>query len=293
MAWLQLILDSSREDAEILSELLELFGAVSVSLSAISNEPLFDQDTTHAESLWEMTRVTALLHEDTDLDTLLVTLNKRAGVNHILNHHIELLPDKDWVNEYRQTHGVKMIFDQLCICPTWCTPPENIANVLILDPGLAFGTGAHDTTSLCLEWLAVNQVKDKTVFDYGCGSGILALSALKLGAKTAFAIDIDPQSLSATRSNAEKNALTDQISIGLPGDFTTDAVDILIANILLNPLREHAQEFADMVKPGGNIVLSGILAVQVEDCLAAYQSWFNMKPPVFRQEWVLLEGIRK
>lgn len=292
MAWLQLSLESNRVDAEKLSELLEQFGAISISLSAISDELLFDQEP-ETEQLWEGTRVTALLHEDTDLDTLLVTLNKRAGNNHILRHQIELLPDKDWVSDFQNSHGIRLFSDKLCICPGWCSPPENISNVLMLDPGLAFGTGTHDTTSMCLEWLVENDVKGKTIIDYGCGSGILALAALKLGASRAYAIDIDPQALEATRANAVKNQLIDHITISLPGEFDLKPSDILLANVLLNPLKDLAPLFAGLLHTKGKIVLSGILSVQAEECLVTYQPWFNMKSPVYQREWAMLEGVRR
>ena len=292
MAWLQLTLESNREDADKLSELLEQFGAISVSLSAISDELLFGQMDTGHEHLWEHTRVTALLYEDTDLDTLLVTLSKRAGHNHIFKHRIELLSDKDWVSEYQHAHGVRLFSDKFCICPSWCTPPDHVANILMLDPGLAFGTGTHDTTSLCLEWLIENDVQGKTVIDYGCGSGILALAALKLGAIKAIAIDIDPQALEATKVNAEKNQLMDRIIITLPDEIDIKAADILLANVLLNPLKELAPVLSRLVQPQGKIVLSGILAIQAEECLAVYQSWFNMNPPVFQREWAMLDGVR-
>lgn len=293
MAWLQLTLDSRGEDAGRLAQLLEQFGATSVSLSAISNEKIFGQVPAENEELWELTRVTALLDEDTDLDTLLVILRQRAGTDHILQHRIELLPDKDWVSEYQHTHGVKVFAGKLCLCPGWCSPPGDVPNVLMLDPGLAFGTGTHDTTGLCLEWLVENDIAGKTVIDYGCGSGILALAALKLGATSANAIDIDPQALATTRANAENNQMTDRLTVALPGEFELQTADILLANILLNPLKELAPLFARLVVAEGRIVLSGLLAVQAEECLAVYGSWFNMEPPLFRHEWAMLKGTRK
>lgn len=293
MTWLQLSLDSNREDAEQLAELLDQFGAISVSLSAISDELLFGQEEKDDEQLWESTRVTALLHEDTDLDTMLVTLNNRVGNNHILGHQIQLLPDKDWVSDFQHSYGVRLFSDKLCICPSWCTPPDNITNILMLDPGLAFGTGTHDTTSMCLEWLIENDVNGKTVIDYGCGSGILALAAVKLGASTASAIDIDPQAVEATRENARKNGLTERITAFFPDEAELEEVDILLANVLLNPLKDLALLFSSLVLPQGKIVLSGILATQAEECLAAYVPWFDMKPPEFRCEWALLEGVRR
>jgi len=293
MAWLQLTFESNRESANTLSELLEKFGAVSVSLSASSNELLFGQGSSKSEDLWEQTRVTALLHEDTDLDTLIVVARNRVGADQIRQHQIELIEDRDWVSEYQQTHGPRIFGDQLCICPGWCTPPDHIPNILMLDPGLAFGTGTHDTTGMCLDWLVDHDVCGKQVIDYGCGSGILALAALKLGAAHAWAVDIDAQALEATRANADRNQLSDQITIMHPDAIELPVVDMLLANVLLNPLKILATKFAGLVSADGVVVISGILATQAEECLAAYQSWFNMQTPVFRREWALLEGTRK
>jgi ribosomal protein L11 methyltransferase len=293
MVWLQLTFASNRESARTLSELLEQFGAVSVSLSAISNELLVGQNSSESEALWEQTRVTALLHADTDLDTLIAVARNRVGADQIRQHHIELIEDRDWVSEYQQTHGSRIIKDLLCICPSWCRPPDHIPNHLLLDPGLAFGTGTHDTTSLCLDWLVDHDISGKQVVDYGCGSGILALAALKLGAAHAWAVDIDTQALEATRINADRNQLSDQITIMHPDKIDLPSVDVVLANILLNPLMDHAAKFAGLVTANGTVVVSGILATQVEECLAVYQSWFNMQTPVFSREWALLEGARK
>src|SRR3972149_5303505 len=293
MAWLQLTFESNRESANTLSELLEKFGAVSVSLSASSNELLFGQGSSKSEDLWEQTRVTALLHEDTDLDTLIVVARNRVGANQIRQHQIELIEDRDWVSEYQQTHGPRIFGDQLCICPGWCTPPDHIPNILMLDPGLAFGTGTHDTTGMCLDWLPGHDVFGKQGVGYGCGSGVLALAALKLGAAHAWAVDIDAQALEATRANADRNQLSDQITIMHPDAIELPVVDMLLANVLLNPLKILATKFAGLVSADGVVVISGILATQAEECLAAYQSWFNMQTPVFRREWALLEGTRK
>jgi ribosomal protein L11 methyltransferase len=292
MAWLQLTFECNRESAKTLAELLEQFGAASVSLSAVSNEMLFGQCEPVSEELWERTRVTALLDDDSDLDTLLVVVRDRIGADHIKQHHIELIEDKDWVGEYQHTHGPKIFGDRFCICPGWCTPPENIPNVLMLDPGLAFGTGTHETTAMCLDWLIEHDIKNKQVIDYGCGSGILALAALKLGAAHAWAVDIDPQALDAAKANVERNQLSDRITIMHPDEGLLPASDVLLANVLLNPLKDLATKFAGLVSPGGNVVLSGILSTQAEECLAAYQSWFNMQTPVYQREWALLEGTR-
>ena len=293
MSWLQLTLESDFESAEQLSELLEQFAAVSVSLSPVSNEKIFGQAIEKDPFLWQQTRIVALLHEDTDLDTLLVCLRNRVGADRIGRHEISILEDRDWVGEYRLGHGVKIFADRLCVCPSWCEIPKDDIATIILDPGLAFGTGTHETTAACLEWLAQSDLKEKSVIDYGCGSGILALAAVKLGAGKVYAVDIDPQALQASEENAKRNEITDQLVIAHPDDIQLPVVDVLLANVLLNPLQGLARHFADLVKPSGDLVLSGLLSTQAEECLEAYQSWFNMDQPVFKQEWSLLHGTRR
>ena len=293
MSWLQLILESDLESAEQLSELLEQFGAVSVSMSAMSDEKIFGQAIEKDPVLWQQTRIVALLHEDTDLDTLLVCLRNRVGEGKIGKHEISILKDRDWVNEFKSGHGVKIFADRLCVCPSWCELPRDDIAHIILDPGLAFGTGTHETTAACLEWLARNDIKNKSVIDFGCGSGILALAAAKLGAEKIYAVDIDPQALQAAEGNAKRNGMTDQLVIAHPGEIQLPVVDVLVANILLNPLQELANHFSELVQPCGDLVLSGLLSTQAEECLEAYQSWFNMDEPVFKQEWSLLHGTRK
>ncbi|NIQ11712.1 MAG: methyltransferase, partial [Gammaproteobacteria bacterium] len=214
-----------------LSELLVQFGAIAVSLSALSDEHLFDSNSAQTDDLWIETRISALLYEDTDLDTLLPLIRKRIGDEHIRNYSIDSLADKNWVGEYRQNHQARIFANRLCVCPDWLEPPANVEQILWLDPGLAFGTGSHETTGLCLDWLAKQTLENKIVVDYGCGSGILALSALKLGADHVYATDIDSQALAATIANAEKNHLTANLVTGLPDTMQFPEADLLLANI--------------------------------------------------------------
>ena len=291
MAWLQLTLESDPEHAEQMAGLLEQFGAQSVSFSAISDEPVFVQGQTKPV-FWQRTRVIATLYEETDLDILLVCLRDRIGAAYIHKHEITLLEDKDWVSEYKRGQRPQVFRDRLCISPSWCSPPDTTMPQLVLDPGLAFGTGSHATTSLCLEWLVSSDIHDKTVIDYGCGSGILALAAARLGAGKVYAVDIDQQAIQVARENAIRNHLDSKIIIGHADETDLPVADILVANILMNPLIELCPRFAGLVQTGSVLVLSGLLATQAEECLAAYQSWFNMGEPVFKREWTLLQGIR-
>lgn len=291
MSWLQLELETHQAQAEELSELLEQFGAVSVTLTAASDETVFDAES-ETKKLWDKTRLIALLHPDSDLDIMLVCLRDRIGADNIFNHKIELLKDKDWVSEFKSAHRPLFFSNRICVCPSWCEPPENNIPTLILDPGLAFGTGSHPTTSLCIEWLAENDVTDKVVIDYGCGSGILAMVAALLGAKQVYAVDIDEQALQAARDNIDRNKLSEKITVSHVDDASLPVTDILVANILMNPLKDLTETFSTLVKPGGNLVLSGLLHIQAEECLAAYASCFNMDEPVFNLEWTRLHGIR-
>jgi len=292
MAWLQLTLESDSAGALLASELLEQFGAISVSLSALNRQILVEHRPDQPLELWQHTQVTALLHEDIDLDILLASLRKRLGSAPLSGHKINLLRDRDWVMEYQQSSGPKIFGDKLCICPGWHTPPAHVDHILNLDPGLAFGTGSHETTGLCLDWLIANDIRGKRAIDYGCGSGILGLAAVLLGASHVWAIDIDPQALQSTTTNAARNQVSDKVTVAPADKVSLPAADVLLANILLNPLQELAVRFAELVLPGGHIVLSGILATQAEDCLATYKTWFNMDTPVFKREWALLTGKR-
>jgi len=292
MSWLQLELETHQAQAEELSDLLEQFGAVSVTLTASSDEPVFDAES-ETKKLWDRTRLIALLHPDSDLDIILVCLRDRIGGENIFSHKIELLKDKDWVSEFKSSHNPLIFSDRVCICPSWCEPPDNNLPTLILDPGLAFGTGSHPTTSLCIEWLAANDLSDKIIIDYGCGSGILAMVAALLGAKQVYGVDIDNQALQAARENIERNNLSEKIIIDHVDNISLPIADILVANILMNPLKGLTKKFAELTKSDGDIILSGLLHVQAEECVAEYAPYFRMDEPVFNQEWTRLHGIRK
>lgn len=295
MSWLQLELETNQAQAEELSELLENLGAVSVSLTASSSEALFDvavQDATESKVLWQKTRVIALLHPDTDLDIMLVCLRDRIGADNIYQHKIEFLKDKDWVSEFKAEHQPLFFSDRVCICPSWCEQTDNNIPTIILDPGLAFGTGSHPTTSLCVEWLAENDLSNKVVIDYGCGSGILAMVAAVLGAKQVYAVDIDPQALQAARDNIKRNNLSEIIVVAHVDECSLPVADILLANILMNPLKQLAEKFSALTRTSGDIILSGLLHVQAEECLSVYASYFNISAPVFNSDWARLHGTK-
>ncbi|MCG8324520.1 MAG: 50S ribosomal protein L11 methyltransferase [Thiotrichales bacterium] len=292
MSWLQLSIETDPAHTDALTGFFEQFSAASISISAASDEPVFDQCDARDPQHWQRTRVSALLPADVDMDILLVCLRDRIGAGHIYAHHIEAVMDRDWVAGYRQQVAPLIFADRLCVCPNWCTVPDPRLAVIELDPGLAFGTGTHATTALCLDWLARQELAGRSVIDFGCGSGILALAAARLGAGPVTALDIDPQALQASRDNALKNGLQDRIVIADPAAANITAADILIANVLLNPLLESAQRFGHWVRPNGTLVLSGLLPDQVDACLAAYQACFKLQAPTFRDEWALLQGTR-
>lgn len=284
-------MDCAEPHVEAAAELLGRLGADSVSISPLSSDSIF-ADATAARDFWGTNRVAALFAADADLDIVIACLRNGIGTENILGHGIEPVGDRDWVAEARSGAGPMWFGDQLCICPSWVRPPAS-RQVLILDPGLAFGTGAHASTRLCLEWLLDAVPHGKTVIDYGCGSGVLGLAAALLGARSVQAVDIDPQARSATAANARRNGLTGQVRI-LASEETArlQPADFLVANILLRPLLELADPFSRLVNPGGRIALSGILAVQAEEGLGAYRRCFKMAAPVFDGEWALLHGVR-
>ena len=292
MPWLKLTITTDAGQAERLGELLQQFDAAATSFHAATDEALFDEPS-ESSRYWQRTAVSALLDSDVDLDILLACVRHRIGTDKIFSHSIAALEETNWAKAHQAGHGAMVFAGRLCIHPSWCEPPDDSLPRVVLDPGLAFGTGSHATTALCLGWLAEQHVAGKGVIDYGCGSGILALAAASLGAERVYGIDIDPQALAATMSNAEQNHLQDKIEPVLAGRGEVPATDMLIANILLGPLLDLAPHFARLVKTGGRLALSGILAVQAKACAAAYAQWFRMSAPSYRDEWVLISGVRK
>jgi len=291
MPWLQLKLASTPDAAQRLSDLLSDAGALAVTLQDAADQPLYEPPP-GATPLWSQTWVTGLFDADADLQAVLADLRNTLG-GQDLPHVISPLEDKDWEREWMDNYHPMRFGARLWICPSWHQPPDVDAVTVMLDPGLAFGTGTHPTTALCLEWLDAHDVVGKHVIDYGCGSGILAVAAAKLGAQQVWAVDYDPQALHATTLNAEKNAVSTLIHTVLPNDLPREMADMMLANILAGPLIELAPLFADLVRPGGAIVLSGILNTQSDAVMQRYQPWFDMAPATERDEWMRLSGVRK
>ncbi|HHH43517.1 MAG TPA: 50S ribosomal protein L11 methyltransferase [Gammaproteobacteria bacterium] len=292
MPWQQLSLEAGDLDPEVLSAFFEQQGALSVTFMDAAEQPLFEPDP-GTTPLWSATRVTALFDADADISDLKHRFAEEYGAQALARMHEEMLADQDWERLWLQRFHPMRFGERLWICPDGQRPPDVTGAVLIdLDPGLAFGTGTHATTALCLEWLDRHPPLQQSVLDYGCGSGILAIAALKLGAAEVLGVDIDHQALQASRDNALRNQVGAGLRTGFPGELPDQAFDLLLANILANPLIELAPDLAERVRPGGRLVLSGILPEQAEAVSAAYAPWFTLSGPAERDGWVCLQGRR-
>lgn len=292
MSWLELKLALGGLDAERVEQALEEVGALSVTLEDAGDEPIYEPDA-DKPSLWSDTRLTALFAADTHMDSVLLRLKSDLGVAALPPHRIEPLEDRDWVREWLKDFKPMRFGRRLWICPTAYTPPDPQAVNLILDPGLAFGTGTHPTTALCLEWLDGADLAGKEIVDYGCGSGILAIAAARLGARHVWAVDNDPQALVATRDNAARNGVMDRLSVCLPPAFPAMKADLLLANILAGPLVSLEPLLAAHLKPGGWLVLSGILKTQEPDIRRAYGVDFAELEVAAKEDWIRVTGIRR
>jgi ribosomal protein L11 methyltransferase len=292
MPWLQLELETNPASAEQLTELLQAAGAGAVTLQDAADQPLFEPPP-GTTPLWNMTRVIGLFAADTDIQAILANLRQQLAPAPLPIWHLNPLEDRDWVRAWLDNFQPMRFGDRLWICPSGFIPPEPEAINILLDPGLAFGTGTHPTTAMCLRWLDAHPPRDLSVIDYGCGSGILGIAACKLGARRVIGVDTDPQALLATYDNAEKNRVGDCIKAYLPANFHAETVPLLLANILAGPLQSLAPRFADLVAPAGHIVLSGILAEQADDVLQHYRSAFDIHLVAQEEEWVCLAGQRR
>ncbi len=295
MPWLQLFADTDNNDAPAIEDTFLGAGAASVTFkefipSGQQENPILEPKLGETP-LWKHTRVVGLFDGNTDT----------AAVNNLLHQQHpntllrwEQLEDKDWEREWMKNYHPIQCADTLWICPSWISPPNPAATNILLDPGLAFGTGTHPTTFLCLQWLADQALHNKTLMDYGCGSGILGVAGLLLGAKQATGVDIDPQALIATQDNLQRNKLDSQLfTVHQPEDCPPTSVDIMMANILAGPLVELAETLLDLTKSGASICLSGILHHQADAVIAAYQAQITFDPIARKDEWVRLTGIKK
>ncbi|HTF16111.1 MAG TPA: 50S ribosomal protein L11 methyltransferase [Burkholderiales bacterium] len=292
MTFTALVLEVKAEEVDLLSDALLDAGALSVSCEdaraeTAAEEPRFDEPGEFVS--WPRVKLTALCKVQPDPGQLLLQACNLAGVA-VPVHELHSIPDEDWVAKSREQFGPIRVSAHLWIVPTWRTSPEPDAINLVLDPGLAFGTGSHPSTRLCLQWLERHITGGETVLDYGCGSGILAIAALKLGARRAVGVDIDPEAVVAARANAQRNGVAGEFLEGrAPLTFTADVV---IANILANPLKLLAPMLASRCRHGGEIALSGILSDQASGVETCYSPWIAFSPLTEAEGWVCLSGVK-
>ncbi len=292
MSWLQLRIVSSREQVPAIEQALDAAGALSITFEDNADQPIFEPELGETP-LWQDTRITGLFPADVDSNVISDTLARSLTLP-LDALHWHVLEDKDWEREWMSQYHPIQCGERFWICPSWTPPPDPNAVNLMLDPGLAFGTGTHPTTFLCLQWLSEQPVEGCEVIDYGCGSGILGIGALLLGASRVQGVDIDPQALVATRDNTARNGLdADRFPVYFPKGLPAQHADIVLANILAGPLVELAPTLSELAGPGARLCLSGVLATQSEAILEAYSATFDMDSPRQKDEWICLTGRRK
>jgi len=297
MAWLQLKASIAPEQAEWLEELLLAEGASAITLQDAHDEPVFEPDR-GTTPLWTETVLTGLYDDLNDVEAMIERV-QRAWAEQSPDEpapqvEYELLADRDWEREWMDGFEPLRMGQRLWIVPSWHEAPDPDAVNLLLDPGLAFGTGTHPTTALCLGWLDAQDLARCQILDYGCGSGILAIAALKLGADIAVGVDIDPQALQASRDNAERNQIDETcLILDYPEKIGQGQFEVVVANILAGPLIDMASAIAARVRPSGQLALSGILSAQADSVLDAYRiQGIIMYEPQEKEGWVLLTGHR-
>lgn len=291
MPWQKLVIETNRDQAILISDLMTTFGAQSVSLQDQQDEPVFDL-LDGEQPLWSQTTVSGLWPENAKLKSVVEQLASAMAPQPLPDWRVETLVDQQWERVWLDRYQPININNKLWICPVDKNPPDQNLPTVTLDPGLAFGTGTHATTQLCLEWLTTRDLANCRVIDYGCGSGILAIAALKLGAHDTIGIDIDAKAVAVSRENAKTNAVDDKYSAFLPSELKPDLrADIVIANILAEPLVALAPVLQEMVNEGGLLALSGLLESQVDQVRDCYRDSFDLEL-VIKDGWAILAGPR-
>ena len=293
MPWIQLRLSANEETAEKYSDWLSACGAQAVTFIDAKDTPIYEPLPGDEVIYWNNTVVMGLYDASHDMDKVLNYLKGIHPDKANMVYKLEQLEDKDWEREWMDNFHPMKFGQRLWICPSWRDVPDPTAVNVMLDPGLAFGTGTHPTTALCLTWLDGLDLEGKTVVDFGCGSGILSLAALKLGAKKVIGIDIDPQALQASLENAKRNQCEDRLELFLPKDQPKFKADVVVANILAGPLRELAPVIIEYVTSNGVLALSGVLEEQAEQLQTIYGEFCQMDAITVQDEWVRLSGVRK
>lgn len=297
MSYRELVVELAREHAEALSDALLDLGALSVSVEDADadtpdEQPLFGEPGLVPDrTAWQHSRVVALLSADHEPAVLLAAAANEIGIAETPKFVVREVEEQDWVRLTQSQFEPIPIGERIWVVPSWHDAPDPDALVLELDPGLAFGTGSHPTTRLCMEWLEQSVKPGQSVLDYGCGSGILAILAKKCGANPVIGIDIDPQAVESARQNSERNRA--EVTYGLPDACPDVEFDIVVANILSNPLKLMASMLASKVKPGGRIALSGVLARQADEVAAVYARYVDISVWREHEGWVCLAGTRR
>ncbi|HIF74575.1 MAG TPA: 50S ribosomal protein L11 methyltransferase [Porticoccaceae bacterium] len=292
MSWQQINVSIRSEHLATIEKIVMEHGALSITYLDAANQPVF-QKKPGSTPLWDNTILSCLFPADKNLQSLLWLLRAQPIIDNDTSLEIQLIEDKDWERSWMANFKAMAFGKTLWICPSWQEPPDPNAVNVMLDPGLAFGSGTHATTALCLRWLEQADLMGKHVIDYGCGSGVLAIAASLLGAATIHGVDNDPQAIIATIDNSQRNQINDaQLTTFLPQELPAMEADILLANILAEPLIDLAAKFSTLVKAGGQIVLSGILENQIDQVLTAYTPQFVMGEPSLEGDWVRLNGTR-
>ncbi len=292
MSWHQISVITNEDTAPELADFFSALDAVSVTYMDAEDEPVYEPAVGETK-IWSNTQVLALFELDADPIAIKERVIRHFAKLDLTTWLVEEIADQAWERAWMEFYKPMKFADKLWVCPTGQEQLEPHTVCLTLDPGLAFGTGTHPTTALCLEWLASHDLTDKTLIDYGCGSGILAVAALLLGAKQADAVDIDPQALTATQDNALKNKVQDRVHTYLPEQFVPMPCAVVVANILAKPLIDLAKPIAQLVQTGGHLILSGILAEQTESVLEAYRPYIDFEPAVQQEDWIRLAGIKR
>ena len=295
MTWLSIAIETDCQHAEALADALLEAGALSASIedadAGTANEtPQFGEPGSVTTPGWDRSRVIALLEAGTDASELIAACAPLAGLDNVPPFTEEEVAEQNWVQLTQAQFDPIQVSERLWIVPSWHVAPDPNAIVLVLDPGMAFGTGSHPTTRLCLEWLERTVTPGVSILDYGCGSGILAIAAAKLGAGDVLGVDIDLQAVTAAKNNAETNQVSarfDDSTKEIPGQF-----DIVVANILSNPLKALAPAICSHVRPGGRLALSGILVEQADELIEAYSSYIPLALADSRDGWVCLAGVK-
>ena len=296
MEWQQFVMNLETLNPASVEEILIRYGARSVTFTDAGDRPVLEPGPGETP-LWHRTRITALFEPGADMAGLAADLQESLALQELPDYHVETLAERDWEREWLKDFGPMRFGRRLWVCPGGSRPEQTRAVVVRLDPGLAFGTGTHATTAMCLEWLDSLDLAGKTLLDYGCGSGILAIAALKLGCEHAHAMDIDPQGTLATQLNAAENGVQEHLDVSGSAEDIEGDFDVVVANILAGPLAELAADIAGHVRPGGKLGLSGILSGQAEDVRKAYAPWVDFDEPGFRpqdgQTWARLTGSKR